>query len=276
MNRRVAAGVILGLWVLVVAWHIRREYFRPEAERFALAARTLPPGVAYYALYRGDRRAGWAQSEMDTLPAASGFLLRDRVSLNLPGMGPQGESETTTEAWYGPGLELDSLNYLSVIAADSVRVSGRMSGDSLLLVRVASGGDISDAELGTGGPLSLTTAWPLRMAAEERARPGDTYAVRLFDPATRSIRDVEIRVLERRLRTYPDSADTDSLTGAWIAVRHDTVQAWSLEQSVGELALASWVDEDGRFLAAELPGDLRLERTAFELAFFTRERRVPE
>jgi len=39
---------------------------------------------------------------------------------------------------------------------------------------------------------------------------------------------------------------------------------------VGDGAREGWVDEDGRPVDGETFGDLRLERTAFELAFFAR------
>jgi hypothetical protein len=267
VNRRVVAGVVLSVWLLVVAWHVRREYFRPEAERLALAARTLPPGVAYFALFRADRRAGWAQTEIDTLPAASGFLIRDRVFLDVPGI-QAADSESLTEAWYGPGLDLDSLRHLSVMAADSVRVSAAVEGDSLIRVRAARGDAADSTELRVAGPVALASGWPLRLAAEARARAGDRYAVQIFDPAAGAARATRLRVLSREVVSFPDSADTDSLTGVWMAVREDTVRAWHLTQEMGSLELEVWVDEDGRLVEAELPGGLRMERTAFELAFF--------
>ena len=37
MNRRSLAIAVLGFWALVLAWHIRREYFKPMAVRLAEA-----------------------------------------------------------------------------------------------------------------------------------------------------------------------------------------------------------------------------------------------
>ena len=91
----------------------------------------------------------------------------------------------------------------------------------------------------------------------------------LFDPSTALAHETLLRVGDSELRTWADSADTDPDTDEWIVVRQDTVRAWRIERVAGSLALPVWVDEDGRVLEAEEPGGLRLERTAFELAFFT-------
>ena len=90
----------------------------------------------------------------------------------------------------------------------------------------------------------------------------------LLNPVTALSRETVLRVGESELRTWADSADTDPDTDEWIAMREDTVRAWRIERLEGALALPIWVDEDGRVLEAEEPGGLRVERTAFELAFF--------
>ena len=53
-------------------------------------------------------------------------------------------------------------------------------------------------------------------------------------------------------------------------MREDTVLAWRTIWSVGQLELDAWVDEDGRMVDGQIEGGLRVERTAFELAFFNR------
>ena len=119
---------------------------------------------------------------------------------------------------------------------------------------------------------SVTTSsgWRLRLAAAGQTEPGRRYGVVVFDPLAVSARSHEIEILEAASLAFPDSADTDSISGAWISVREDTVQAWRVRSGQGDLARETWIDEDGRLVDGEIFGGLRVERTAFELAFFTR------
>jgi hypothetical protein len=45
------------------------------------------------------------------------------------------------------------------------------------------------------------------------------------------------------------------------------VEAWLIEHRIAGLPVRAWMDEDGRLVEME-GGGLRVERTAFELAFF--------
>lgn len=251
LTRRVVAVLILALWGGVLGWHARRVLFPGELARLAEAARTLPPGVAYYALYRDGERAGWAQLDLDTLPGATGFKTTRRVVLELPGLGSAGVSEVRTEAWQGASLLLDSLTVQRVTQGDTVLASFRSP---------------QSPEV----PLLLESTWPLRFAADGRARPGDRFAVDLYDPIQGLIRELELSVQEQASRVWPDSADLDSLTGRWFSVREDTVQAWRVIGSTDGTEQEFWVDENGRVLEGPLPGGIRMERTTFEMAFFNR------
>lgn len=266
-DRRGLAILILSVWVVALGWQARRVFFPSELERLAAGVRTLPPGVAYYGVFRGDLRAGWAQVEIDTLPSGGGFLVRDRLFLEIPGLGATGRVEQATEEFLGTGLDLDSLTRLSVAGVDTTRVRAVVEGDSLILIVTADG---TREEVPLTVPVTTESGWRLRLAASGLAREGARYGLDLFDAPTATRRSAEIEVLEAGARSFPDSADTDSLSGAWVVVREDTVQAWRVRRRVGESALESWVDEDGRLVDGEIAGGFRLVRTAFELAFFTR------
>jgi hypothetical protein len=62
-----------------------------------------------------------------------------------------------------------------------------------------------------------------------------------------------------------DSASFDWDRKRWIPARRDTVRAWLVEQEGG--ALSGWVDAHGRMVEAMHPGNLHLEREAYEVAF---------
>ena len=262
-GRRAVAAVVLGVWAVTLSAHAWRTLRVPEAERLATAARVLPPGESWFALYRGEERAGWARRELDTLPLGAGFVLRERTSRRVAPVGAAGRLDTDLVAWLDPGGGLDSLAFLGFSGADTMRLEALTVGDSVVVLRP--GGRIR-----VGERPQLTGSWPLRFAADSRAREvGREISVVLLDPATASVREMSLLVRERAPRIWADSADTEPGTGRWIAVRQDTIEAWRLDRIEGSVVLPVWVDVDGRVVESEEPGGLRFHRTAFELAFFS-------
>ena len=75
MGRRIVGATILMVWLGMVGWQFRDEYFQPELARLAEAALSLAPGVSFYTLTMGERTVGQATSRLDTLP--DGFELED-------------------------------------------------------------------------------------------------------------------------------------------------------------------------------------------------------
>lgn len=261
-NRRAVAAALLSIWAVALGAHAWRTLRVPGAQRLAEAARTLPPGESWFAIYRGAERAGWARRQLDTLPLGRGFVMSERSLRRLPELGEGGRTETELVAWLGPGAGLDSLIFASVTGDDTIRLEVRAWGDSMV-------------EMRPGGLLrvparpQLSGSWPLRFAADRQAQEaGRELSVLLFDPATASIRDTRLQVRESATRVWADSADSDPDTGRWIVTGEDTVPAWRLDRLEGSVTLPTWVDVDGRVIESEEPGGLRYRRTAFELAFF--------
>jgi hypothetical protein len=268
MSRSGLAVLLLAAWIGALGWQVRRVFFPAQAQRLALGVRAIPPGVAYYAVYRDARRVGWGQIDVDTLPAASGFRVRDRIFLDQPALGIAGRSERTTLEYLDSSLNLDSLTHLSVVGDDTARVRALSRGDSVVLLFDGSGNPADRVRIPE--PVTTDAGWRLRLAAGGARRAGQQYGVVVFDPLAEIARSREIEILEATSLAFPDSADTDSISGNWIAVREDTVQAWRVRDGTGVAAREVWVDEDGRLVDGEIFGGLRVERTAFELAFFAR------
>lgn len=266
MNRRSLAVLVLLSWVAAMAWQVRRVYMQPDAERLAAAARTLPPGVAYYTLSRGDERAGWARTDIDTLPAASGFHVTDRFVIRLPGLGAAGESEIRVQTWLDQTLNMSRFEIVDVRSGDTARSEGTVVGDSLIRIERRAAGRTDGTSLRIPGPVTTATGWPLRLAAAAASRTGDEFTIDVFDPVSWGVRAVQLRVLEEATRVFADSADLDTIAGRWYLAGEDTVEAWL----VGEMGRegATWVDEDGRIIEGPVRGGLRRQRTAFEIAFF--------
>jgi len=273
MGKRTGLAIgILAAWAATLGFHAKRLYFRPASELLAEAARTIPPGTAYYAVYQGDRQIGWAQTDVDTLPRASGFLLEDRLILREPIVPGTDPIRLTIGATLGPTFELESF-HLSAEGIPEIRqVQGEVRGDSALDLQFRGAGDARSQTIALDAPIVVAAAWPLRFAAAREVEAGDTFELPIYDPLTGSHRPTRIRVLERGTRTFPDSVTAED--GRWVTAHRDTVMAWRVEQDVSGLSLEAWVDEDGRLLEASGLGGIRLERTAFELAYFGP--RVPE
>ncbi len=268
MGRAGLAVILLAAWVAALGWQAKRVFFPAAAERLALGVRSIPPGVAYYSVFRDETRAGWGQVEIDTLPAASGFFVRDRVLLDLPSLGLAGRSERASEEYLDASLNLDSLTFISIVGGDTARFRVVSDGDSVVRSFDATGRETVRVPIAES--VTTSSGWRLRLAAAGQTEPGRRYGVVVFDPLAASARSHEIEILEAASLAFPDSADTDSISGAWISVREDTVQAWRVRSGQGDLARETWIDEDGRLVDGEIFGGLRVERTAFELAFFTR------
>lgn len=266
MSRRGWLAIsVLVVWGGTLGWHAKRLYLRPSLELLAEAARTIPPGAAYYAVFRGESRVGWAQNEVDTLPGASGFLVRDRLILREPFLPAAEPLRMDVEARLGPTLSLRAFELEAVGLPGLERVGGEIHGDTLLELEIG-GGQPGRRTIRLEGAVYLAGVWPLRLAAESGLEPGDRFRLPIFDPASASATTIAFTVLAAERRSYPDSVV--AVRGAWVTAREDTVQAWWIEQEIAGIRLRSWIDEDGRLLSAEAPGGIRLERTAFELALF--------
>lgn len=266
------AVAILTVWTTTLGFHVKRLYFRPYSDLLAAAARTIPPGTAYYAVLRGDRQIGWAQTDVDTLPSATGFLLRDRLIIREPLAPGLDAMRLESEATLGPTFTLEKFT-LNAQGIPGIRhVQGEVHGDSTLEVTLRGVGETRTERVELDEPIVVAAAWPLRFAARREVEAGQRYRLEVYDPLGGGRRPVEINVLRDAERTFPDSVTT--VDGRYVTARRDTVHAWEVEHDVSGLALRAWVDEDGRILEASLPGGIRLERTAFEFAYFGE--RVPD
>lgn len=269
MSKRKLVGIlVVAAWVATLGWYAARLYLEPEAEQLAAAARTLPPGVAYYAVHHGDRHVGWAQSEIDTLPSGSGFVVRDRVEVDLSPLGFGGLAEVRTRARLGRALGLEEFDLGAEGILGGLTARGSVSGDSLLEFEVSRGGETTSHRVPLDGSVVLGTTLPLRIAAEGASAPGDRYEIGTFDPVAMEVRRRSVEILERDIRSFPDSMERAPETREWRVVGRDTVLAWKLRRQLAGTDVEAWVDEDGRYLELTTGMGLRLERTSFELAYF--------
>ena len=75
-------GAIIVAWIAGLAVLVRREYFRPQVERLAEAAKRVAPGAVYYGVMQGERQVGFASSTIDT--TGSSITQRDYFVADVP------------------------------------------------------------------------------------------------------------------------------------------------------------------------------------------------
>jgi hypothetical protein len=263
-GRAVLAVTILVLWTGIVGWHVRREYFQPEMTRLAMATMTLAPGTSFYSLQMGGQAIGIASSQLDTVP--EGFLINDIMNLELQAMGQAGRAVVRTRVILSPTLQMKEFAFALESEVGAFAADGTVEGDSLLRVRVESGGRPEDLTFRLPEAPLFAAALPIRIAKGGLLQVGRTHRFSVFDPSSVSTRTVEVEVLEEDSLLLPDSAVVDAATGRWVAADYSQVPAWRMRESYGGITVESWVDQDGRVIRSSSPMGFSMEKTAFELA----------
>ncbi|KPK79256.1 MAG: hypothetical protein AMS25_13295 [Gemmatimonas sp. SM23_52] len=264
-RRQVVGGAILVAWVVVLAWHVRREYHRPMAVRLAEASINLVPTASFYSIKLGGSPIGYAASRIDTV--AGGFVLEDDMRLRVAAFGSDLPALARTQVRLGRSLEL--LDFQFALRSDfgTFRVEGRMDGDSLLDLDIVSGDTEQSLAMPTRGPILLPQVMPMHFALGGEPEPGAVYAFEVFDPSVMERQQVTMEVLGRETIIYPDSVEFDEATGGWALLRYDTVETWHVRQTFAGIQLESWLDPDGMVVRATSPLGYTIERTAFEITW---------
>jgi transglutaminase-like putative cysteine protease len=262
----VAWSIFIG-WLTIVGVHVKREYFVPEAERLAEGARRLAPGSYYYVVRLNGRAIGTATTQFIEMPDSvpPGYLLTDDLLLDVPAMDAVHRAVTQSRIRLDTSLRMTEFTFRLGSRIGDFHVAGTAKPDSSLDLVVNAGGGTQRARVPiTGGGAILDGAIGPRLAAAGRLRVGEAATVRTFDPSALETRDVTIRVTAVDTLIVPDSADV--VDGLWRTTVWDTIPVWRLEQDIGSVSMASWVDEDGLVVRAESPLGFAIERTTYEMA----------
>ncbi|MFQ5537217.1 MAG: transglutaminase family protein [Gemmatimonadota bacterium] len=264
MIRRLLGSLIVLVWLGMVGWQIREEYFQPELARLAAATLSLAPGVSFYTLTMGDRTVGQATSRLDTLP--DGFELEDLLTLELPALGQTGTAVARTRVKMSPALVMEEFSFSMASEVGRFEASGVLGADTTLRVTINSGGEDQTLEFRLPQPPVFSSVLPIRVAMGEGLEVGKSYRYPVFDPASMSTRPVEVRILDQDTLIVPDSASLDPEAGRWLPASYDTIPAWKIAEIFGGVQIESWVDEDGRILEASSPLGFSMRKTEYELA----------
>ena len=263
MRKRILGTVIILVWIGMVGWKARDEYFQPELARLAEAALTLAPGINFYTLTMGERTVGQATSRLDTLP--DGFELEDFMSLELPALGQTGIAVARTRVKLSPALEMERFTFTLDSEVGRFEASGELRPDTTLDVRIVSAGSEQNLSFRLSQPPIVSNVVPIRVAMGEGLDVGETVRLPVFDPTSLSTRTVEVQILEHDTLLVTDSVAVGS-DGRWASARTDSVPAWKIAEVFGGIRVESWVDEDGRILRASSAMGFSMEKTEYELA----------
>ena len=263
MRKRILGTTIVVVWIAMVGWKARDEYFQPELARLAEAALTLAPGINFYTLTMNDRTVGQATSRLDTLP--DGFELEDLMNLELPALGQTGVAVARTRVKLSPSLVMEDFSFTLDSEVGRFEASGELLPDTTLQVRIVSAGSEQNLSFRLPQPPIMSNVVPIRVAMGEGLEVGETVRLPVFDPTSLSTRTVEVHILEHDTLFVTDSAAIGT-DGRWASARQDSVPAWKIAEEFGGVRVESWVDEDGRILQASSALGFSMQKTEYELA----------
>ena len=265
MKRRLVAGAaILLLWIGGLGLLIRRQYFRPDIERFADAALRIAPAAVYYGVEQGGQQIGFASSSIDT--STTSLTQDEYLAEELPSGGIPRRTSQRTHIDMSRTLRIRSFDLQRIAGPTTPDVSGRVVGDSLLDLAITSGtGAPHTMRVKLGGPFLLPAMVPLVIGLGEKPSVGGHYILPIFDPASLTPEDVDFSITAESLFVVNDSAVFDSASRQWRGVEPDTVHAWQVT-SKGNV-FSGWIDEDGRVVQTNRRG-FQLARLPYEVAFY--------
>jgi hypothetical protein len=265
MTRRAVALAIIAVWLAAIAWLARRELWRTQADVVAQAAMSLPPGALYYSVSIGERQVGYASLTVDTL--ADTLTVSDLIVLDVPVPGASHRTEARTDVRLSRGLVL--RGFTTLVRGDDGRfaVTGEREGDSVLTLRITGAGAPVTRRLALVRPFALPQLLALTFAAGGGLATGRSVTTRQLDPVLLDLRDVSLTAAAETTLIVPDSAVFDSAAGRFVPVAFDTVRTRELVITAPAGGPRQWVDDDGLPVVVRYPGGLRVERSAFEVAY---------
>jgi hypothetical protein len=257
--------LILAAWAAGIGILVRREYFKPSGLKLREASARVGPGAEFYAVSLGGGPVGYASSTVDT--TTDSVRVQDLMVVDIEALGAVRRTSVSTDIRLTRDLRLRRFEGMLDTPGAPFRVTGTVSGDSLLTMSIDAGTPqpaVTTVRL--THPIVLTALLPLQLAFGHQLAPGKEFAVRVFDPMSMEEREVSVRVLAESTLIVPDSAKWDTAGGRWVPARQDTLQAWKVAEEFGGVTTESWIDRQGRIVSAVSPIGFRMERTAFELA----------
>jgi hypothetical protein len=259
--------VILAIWVLSLGWLVKREVFRPTGARLAEAALAIPPGALFYRLDIGEQQVGYSSTTIDTLAGGTTIRVEHVFVLDVPALGKLHRTTARSTTFLSRALRVQSVSATFDGDLGQFAAHGQVLDDTVLSIAIITAGDSQMTRIPLQGPITLPALLPLRLAFGGELKSGRAYTARLFDPLLLTGRDVTARIAAESTFVVADSADLDSTTMTWVPVHFDTMRAFRIDHDANGVPTRSWIDAQGRLVAATTEPGFETERAAFEMVY---------
>lgn len=241
LDRRLLAAAVLVCWVAGLVWLARRRHDVSNADRLAQGVLRLEPGTYFYNVYQTGQLIGWASSTLDT--TAGGFTSRDAIRVRALVAG-------------------DSQ---SVIASSTAHLTRAFALDTFALSLAGDQHPFDAREtLPPGSDVLLPSLAPVAIMLTRAPEVGRSTVVHIYNPLSRRVEPVTLRIAAESLFSVVDSAAFDAARNTWAVAHIDTVRSWKLVTP--SRGISAWVDSRGRIVAASEPGGLSMMRSTYEIA----------
>jgi hypothetical protein len=267
MSRRTVGLGVLAIWLVGLALLYRRSTFRSPDQAFAEAGMRVSPATYYYRLDQEAMQIGSASSALDT--TTTQLIATDFVRASVRAGRDTFRIQARSQARYTRALSL--TDFILKVEGDlsPFLLRGVMQGErasrQLQLITETPKHRPAGVEYEIDGLVFTPTVAAIPLMFRDPGKKGDALSIGIFDPMSRSVRKVNLKIGNDSLFMVTDSARLDSATGRWVKAHADTVRGWQIAGDVP--TIAAWVDVSGRLIAASEPGGISLMRTAFEIAF---------
>ena len=267
MSRRTVGLGVLAIWLVGLALLYRRSTFRSPEQAFAEAGMRVSPATYYYRVDQEAAQIGSASSAIDT--TTTQLIATDFVRAAVRAGRDTFRIQARSQGRYTRVLSL--TDFILKVEGDlsPFLLRGVMQGEGnarkLQIITETSKHRPARVEYDIDGLVFTPTVAALPLMLRDPARRSDALSIGIFDPMSRSVRKVNLKVGKDSLFMVTDSARLDSASGRWVKAHADTVRGWQIAGDVP--TITAWVDASGRLIAASEPGGIALTRTAFEIAF---------
>jgi hypothetical protein len=267
MTRRTIALAIIGLWVVGLGLLYRRSTFRSPEQSLAEAGMKVSPATYYYRLEQNNQQIGAASSALDTTTAL--LVATDFVRAVVPVGKDTLQMQARSVARFSRTLSMKDFILKAEGDLSPFLLRGVIQGEGStrklqLTTEIPNKRPITE-EFDVASLVFVPTVAPIPLMLGRPPKAGEVLPVAMFDPLTRTVKKVNLRIQKDSVFTVTDSASFDSTTGRWVNAHEEIVQGWLITGDVP--TLTAWVDAQGRMIAASEPGGISLMRTTFEMAF---------
>jgi hypothetical protein len=279
MRRKTIGILVIVVWVAGLGFLYNRTSHRTLEQRLTEVGMRVSPETFYYSLSQNGTQVGAATSAIDTSKTrvVSSDLVRGRFPVGKDTL----RIEARSQARFTRGMRLHDFTVRTSGDLPGFQIRGVMQEGENRTLRITTEQDGSGPitqEAIANGPVFIPTMAPLSLLLSKDPKIGDSVRVALFDPMSRGVKDVTLRIEADSLFLIADSAAFDSTSNRWVKARQDSIRGWRITRKGAPLT--AWVDRAGRLIAASEPGGLTMIRTAFEIAFANwnmgeRERKPP-